>query len=481
MNFKYIFLIFNISLLLFSCEKISKDETPQLKVLGSEIIEVSDKGGKYEIKYEIINPRIDGTTKVVINDAWITLIDHSADGIISLNITENITNESRQSDLKIAYIYDDKAIDKKILINQSYSDLSSFIKIEANPEYTSAKITFSPENPNMLYAARVIEKEKFNKFSNINELVNFDKAYYEDLSSTYNISISDAVTMSGGYGQKEIVYKDLEPGIEYIAYAYGINDKYELISTEVNSLNFNTLAVEMIDCHFDITCTQVGLMASGNITPDRNDIHYYSSILEKNYLHTYGNDITSQVKGFVQTIIDQFYGGNIDRFITENCHMGMSEYIENEIKAGTEYIVFAVGIDEHGMCNTEVSSISFVSGTGGNPKDLEISFKIEQITNYGASVSCIPSDYFINYYWDVAVSTSTEDEIMNNLNAAAYYSGLSLNRFLLEHASRGESNFDFFSLEENTKYNIYFIPLNNDGSPAKSIVISDGFTTLATK
>lgn len=84
----------------------SEEPVPTITITTEEPLALAADGGSYTIEYEITDPAEDGSISADAGDAgWITDINCDTDGVITLSVAANDTEEERQATITVTYTY----------------------------------------------------------------------------------------------------------------------------------------------------------------------------------------------------------------------------------------------------------------------------------------------------------------------------------------------------------------------------------------
>ena len=79
-----------------------------------------------------------------------------------------------------------------------------------------------------------------------------DLALIQQYASSYGLTMTETMWMFLKQGNWDGIYDNLTPDSEYYCYAYGVTDSLEYL-TVVCKKDFRTLAIQKVDCTFDLS------------------------------------------------------------------------------------------------------------------------------------------------------------------------------------------------------------------------------------
>lgn len=137
----------------------------------------------------------------------------------------------------------------------------------------------------------------------------------------------------------------------------------------------------------------------------------------------------------------------------------------------TEYVCYAVGVNEEGLYVTDAFTESFVTLEEDEPV-VELSFTVEvSATATVASVSVDPSDDTLPYYFDLitkeeydACGGDVATYLTNAIEAAVTSQGLDKEAFVKSLQIRGPDSDNITGLPSDTDMAVYAVGLNDDGT-----------------
>ena len=230
----------------------------------------------------------------------------------------------------------------------------------------------------------------------------------------------------------------------------------------------------------DFTVTLTALHSgdvSLNIEPENKEMNYWYSL---------------QLPEDMPETDEEILAADLDylKYVADYCGMSLSELLSTELKAGdlewryvglepnTEYVLYMYGISIEGNALTSVNKLTFRTT---KVMQLDCTFDIlpgDNITANSFSVTIIPSDETVGYYYDVFPAWMYEEYCLSdaaNIPAfmAEYIPALATeNNVTVPYAVGAMSNFgtiahDFTlddGIEANTSYFVFAIGIGADGT-----------------
>lgn len=246
-------------------------------------IEASDLGGAFDIEYSL-QKYIGDMMPTVVSDAdWITDIDNTTKGVISLRVLPNYAAESRETTIELRYVNTD--VKPQVTIHQAGNDGSRFSIEVSDVGYSECSVVATSEDDAMPYVVMLAEKAYFldRGITNEQELVDADQAFFSGYI-TDDASLEEFLRSSGFamQGTQTKRWQELSPAKEYVVYAYGIylsGDVYDRVTPVYHAIIDKRLP-ERSQQIFDATIVAEGPEVSFTVKPQAWDGYYMVQLVE---------------------------------------------------------------------------------------------------------------------------------------------------------------------------------------------------------
>ncbi len=225
----------------------------------------------------------------------------------------------------------------------------------------------------------------------------------------------------------DVTFSGLSLDTEYYLLVFGVDDKYEAC-TELTKVAFKTLAVENVDCSFEIATEVVDNSVIISVAPSDKEIYWYLCTMPKGSYDYYVTDENGYKMSesyfyeyYFQQDINSYRGaGYTDEQIIEALiHQGNKQLQASGLNENTEYYILVAGLimDSEGIviC-TDINKASY---TTKNAAKSTMTFEIEllDVKQMEASFRITPSNNDDIYCalvqpWD---GVSTADEVMHQI------------------------------------------------------------------
>ena len=230
----------------------------------------------------------------------------------------------------------------------------------------------------------------------------------------------------------------------------------------------------------DFTVTLTALHSgdvSLNIEPENKEMKYWYSLQLPEDMPETDEEILAADLDYLKYVAD-YYGMSLSELLSTELKAGDLEWRYQGLEANTEYVLYMYGIGIEGNALTSVNKLTFKTT---KVEQLDCTFDIlpgDNITANSFSVTIIPSDETVGYYYDVFPAWMYEEYCLSdaaNIPAfmAEYIPALATeNNVTVPYAVGAMSNFgtiahDFTlddGIEANTSYFVFAIGIGADGT-----------------
>lgn len=230
----------------------------------------------------------------------------------------------------------------------------------------------------------------------------------------------------------------------------------------------------------DFTVTLTALHSgdvSLNIEPENKEMNYWYSLQLPEDMPETDEEILAADLDYLKYVAD-YYGMSLSELLSTELKAGDLEWRYQGLEANTEYVLYMYGIGIEGNALTSVNKLTFRTT---KVEQLDCTFDIlpgDNITANSFSVTIIPSDETVGYYYDVFPAWMYEEYCLSdaaNIPAfmAEYIPALATeNNVTVPYAVGAMSNFgtiahDFTlddGIEANTSYFVFAIGIGADGT-----------------
>lgn len=357
-----------ISIIAASCKPEPQPEVPApvIKAEPSEI-SVPAEGGEQSLVFTIENPVESNVPELQYDgDAWIHDFDLDILGFITFIVDENTLEESRSAEFEITY---PGAEPVTVTVRQEGTEKEpeepelTFEIAEVKVDEVSITTSVYPSDKEATYLTLLTSKERFDSLGDDEANFQDDMKYYEELANEQGMTLKDFLEeyiLEKG-DLENILVDMLEPGTEYVVYAYGLTSDAERTSS-ITKKYISTKAVEQTGCTFEIDPAVTGNSVSVSVTPSLNDEMYFFNMISKSMLEeTYGSDILEYADSNFEN--ELFYlqfieGMPLDYALQQLTYKGQQKFDET-LKANSDYYAFAFTVASVGKRSSEIAVCEF--------------------------------------------------------------------------------------------------------------------------
>lgn len=368
--------------------------------------------------------------------------------------------------------------------NVEQIDLALEIQVE-NIDYTTADVTVTPDSKRATYFVNVMSEAEYADWGGNEEglvaHLNALRNYYLGQGATAEQIIANLAFV----GEQTYHAEKLSAGTKYIAYALGVNEGF-FANSPAQEVRFTTSLAAQSDMTFQVEINEVDYgRVQAMITPSNEQEQYICSVQMAESLDWYESE--SEFMEFLLMDLKYWFGG-----VEDSLHQGPYALDFTGLVPQTDYVIVCFGYD--GAPTTSLFTTPFTTTEAtGNPADLIIDLKAEELTHNSVRILATPSVgawYFISYAEATTFQTLTST--LGSTNAAilqlankdidygADYFGMSRANYLLElSGSLGVTSIVFNQLTPQTDYVAYAVAVDTEtGLLAAERGFSIPFTTL---
>lgn len=225
---------------------------------------------------------------------------------------------------------------------------------------TSCHFSVKPSDKEMSYVVMLVEKSEFDAFENEYAYQDNDLEWFNTKALEEGKSLKEWLEGFLHKGDFEADEAGLMPENEYYLYAYGLS--YEgYFTTGVTKVEFSTPEIPMTDVSFAIEVKDIGLTsAKVDVTPSDGKARYFVNVFSmEEYQQWGGNDdaFAAQAAALVDYYI--MMGKTLKEIVANLGSIGNTVIPFNDLTDNTEYIAYAIGIDDNFFVNSLPSAVRF--------------------------------------------------------------------------------------------------------------------------
>ena len=287
-------------------------------------------------------------------------------------------------------------------------DEPDFVIEVKNITDTSVEFTITPEDEEMTYITMMTTKKYFDEFEDDEAYILDDISWMDSVAYEEGLTLSEYLESVLRKGVTSDTQDMLDPATEYVVYAYGLTTRGE-ITTPLYKQTFKTLSTELTELNFEIEVTDIGYdTATVTVTPDNDKAFYFVSVFSLEDYQNYGGD-ESAFAAHINKLRNYYYGlgATADQMVANLGYVGAKSLSVEDLKAGTKYMAYAIGIDERFVANSLATVVEFETKTATVS---DLTFEVEITNTYYDHIegSVTPSNNEDTYICSVQYASSLE-------------------------------------------------------------------------
>ena len=287
-------------------------------------------------------------------------------------------------------------------------DNPDFVIEVKNITDTSVEFTITPEDEEMTYIAMMTTKEYFDEFEDDEAYIDDDLSWLDSAAYEAGVDLSEYLEDVLKKGAISDTQDMLDPETEYVVYAFGLSNN-GIVTTSLYKQTFTTLSTELTELNFEIEVTDIGYdTATITVTPDNDKAFYFVNVFSLEDYQNYGGDESAFV-AHINKLRNYYYGlgATADQMVANLGYVGAKSLSVEDLKAGTKYMAYAIGIDERFVANSLATVVEFETIAAG-VADLTFEVDITKIDYDHIEGSVTPSNNDDTYICSVQYASSLE-------------------------------------------------------------------------
>ena len=376
------------------------DSTDCEVALEQILVEVTAEGGHFEVGYELKNATQDAELKVNSEGLkWVKNIVVN-DSVVAFDVDPSYEKTERTCRIELIYpgVYPNPIITVKQSVGKEYSIGLDLVSVTA----TTITLDVVPKDKDMSYVF-ILGNGEYIKGNGLMEddeaLWESDLEIFESFAKAFGCEVSDAAKTfmyQGDMISHQIT--EVIPNTEYVAYAYGFDNKTMKPTTEVSRLLIKTLDVQEYTLHFDFSVKVDGPNVVIDVTPQGYDGYFYFGVFwakdvppgtSPEKLRSLCEADWEQYKGQYSSFFDNTEQG-LHFIFNELAYKGTA-HLEAELDANTEFVLWAFGMNDEALLNTVPETYYFETGQV-SASDNKFTLSIDELYSRKAKVKVEPTN-----------------------------------------------------------------------------------------
>ncbi len=154
---------------------------------------------------------------------------------------------------------------------------------------------------------------------------------------------------------------------------------------------------------FEIEVSEISnISAKFKVVPSDKTMGYYFDITRKEDFDAKNGDVADIVETIIKNYHEQQPGIPFEELIKFMCEHGDVEEEVEGFPAGTELVVFAIGVDEIGETYGTPAHKAFTTLPPGKPEDCKFNFEVKKLLSTSFTTVVKPTDRSIRYWTNIA-------------------------------------------------------------------------------
>lgn len=228
---------------------------------------------------------------------------------------------------------------------------------------TSCHFEVMPADDELPYVVMIVPKADYDAYENEYVYQDDDLTWFRVKAEEEGKTLTEWLQGFLHEGPFEGNEEGLIPEEDYYLYAYGLD--YEgYFTTGVTKIEFSTPAIQMTDLTFDIDVTDVGLtQARVNVTASREKALFFVNVLSLQQYEEWGGGEIA-FANHAAALVDYYIkmGQTLEAMVANLGSVGSASLIFDDLVDNTDYIAYAVGIDEDFYVNSKAVIVPFTTG-----------------------------------------------------------------------------------------------------------------------
>lgn len=357
-------------------------------------------------------------------------------------------------------------------------DKPDFVIEVKNITDTSVEFTITPEDEEMTYIAMMTTKEYFDEFEDDEAYINDDLSWLDSAAYEAGVDLSEYLEDVLKKGAISDTQDMLDPETEYVVYAFGLSNN-GIVTSSLYKQTFKTLSTELTELNFEIEVTDIGYdTATITVTPDNDKAFYFVNVFSLEDYQNYGGD-ESAFAAHINKLRNYYYGlgATADQMVANLGYVGAKSLSVEDLKAGTKYMAYAIGIDERFVANSLATVVEFETIAAG-VADLTFEVDITKIDYDHIEGSVTPSNNDDTYICSVQYASSLEWSESEEAFVESIVDDITAWEDIENALKRGPMSLNSISgLQPNTDYIV--VCFGYDGAPTTAPHITHFTTTDA--
>lgn len=266
----------------------------------------------------------------------------------------------------------------------------------------SAAVSISAQNNGAYYYCGAISKEDYASLGSDEALIESDITALKEVAELYeDVDYAGYAKTQSRSGNAAVIAKGLLADTEYYVYAFTFSEDF-LSGSDLCKSEFRTKKAEKVECTFTIDVTNVTKKgAQIKVTPSDESCTYFCDYVTAAEYANYGGDegIAAANVDLIRRAIEIYQMAGYDKSFTDFLYTGTVADTPDALISGTDYVVFAFGLDPSGTPTTDVTVKTFKTDAP-DPSSLTFTTEVFDLKFNGAKIGFTPSNDDETFFTD---------------------------------------------------------------------------------
>ncbi len=238
--------------------------------------------------------------------------------------------------------------------------VADFVLAVSDITATSCHFSVVPKDDQMSYVVMLVPKADFDSYEDEYKYQDDDLEWFTQKAIEEGKDLAQWLEGFLKKGPFEADEEGLMPGESYYLYAYGLD--YEgYFTTGVTKKEFATPEIQQTDLSFEIDVADIGLTkATVKVQASDDKAVFFMNVFSKEQYEQWGGGEVA-FSNHAQALVDYYVtmGRTPEEMVTNLGSVGKGELVFDDLTDDTEYIAYAVGIDENFFVNSKATVVNF--------------------------------------------------------------------------------------------------------------------------
>jgi len=218
----------------------------------------------------------------------------------------------------------------------------------------------------------------------------------------------------------------------------------------------------------DLTTTTVTL----KVTPSDNNIRYYFDLLTPDQLQSTPGGIPTVVEEYISQLAEEYPMISFPEILNVLLSQGPDEDNLTKLPAGTDFIFYAIAVDDNGKCYGQPTTTTFSTPAGGDPADCSFEINYANLSTDGLTIKVTPSDPTVRYWMGITEAAGYPGDIAMfmdvkaSIEEAAVQNSMTVSEVVSRVTYTADATIEESGLSPDTEYYIYVYAMSETGENA---------------